>query len=560
MKKYTIANRTLYQVFVLELPRTSKRMRLSAANIILQGKYPVSLEDKTIVLLKNKGKKDSWICFVCSNEMKPDIYVSTTLIIQEKFSNYTGYIVCEYDDMLELIGLDNGGLLSSHLIARDYSYSVMEQIHLFLSEGDTTCTEIKITDDEKYTKNCLFVIGHDSFLTKKFLIIIFFILSAIVIFFITGFIFNSKRQQELAEKLRSEQQIAAQQKEIQAKQLELEQLKIEYSDLMKSASWKSFDVIQLLYACVGEDADISNISIVGRNFQLDAFIPNSVDVLANFEKFPAIESIKLSKAVTEKNKEYVTFSGILKSPVIEFPEGSSIDESIYFYREHIKKNYEIENFRKTMSVSQFIGNVRKLLNEYQCTEEYMQYIQKGSFIEFECSVSATSVALFKFLQAADRESPPYLFTSIRIKDSNGNMVDATLRFYTGIEYFHSEEESVNFYILLESLNIQPNDIGKWFASPVVTSTIKSNVSTPIPIKQNQENEITLAHHLSYIGSGGSNKNGAYVFVKNNDTGKIYKLLVKETLLSESSSENYCVFINDSSFYVLIDSRIFEVKK
>ena len=146
----------------------------------------------------------------------------------------------------------------------------------------------------------MFVIGHDSFLTKKFLIIIFFILSAIVIFFITGFIFNSKRQQELAEKLRSEQQIAAQQKEIQAKQLELEQLKIEYSDLMKSASWKSFDVIQLLYACVGEDADISNISIVGRNFQLDAFIPNSVDVLANFEKFPAIESIKLSKAVTEK--------------------------------------------------------------------------------------------------------------------------------------------------------------------------------------------------------------------------------------------------------------------
>ena len=33
-----------------------------------------------------------------------------------------------------------------------------------------------VTDDEKYTKNCLFVIGHDSFLTKKFLIIIFFIL------------------------------------------------------------------------------------------------------------------------------------------------------------------------------------------------------------------------------------------------------------------------------------------------------------------------------------------------------------------------------------------------
>lgn len=560
MKDYPIANRSQYQVFVLNLPRASKRMRLSAASIMLQGKYPVSMTDKTLVLLRNKRQKNSWICFVCSNEMKPGIYVSTTLVVQQEFPSYTGYVVSECDGMVELIELENGGILSSHLLPGDGSHPAMEQARLFLPDSDKICTEIQFPLDGKYTRNCLFVIGHNEHLTKRVLIITICVILAFIGIIISGFILNSKRQQELEERMRVEQQIEAQQRDTQAKQLEFEQLRKEYSDFMESASWKSFDVIQLLYACVGGEADISSISITSRNFQLDAFIPNSVDVLANFEKFPAIESIKLSKAVAEKNKEYVTFSGILKSPIAELPQGTPIDESIHFYRNSMEEENKIRNLRKNMSVSQFIGNVRELLNEHQCTEEYMQYIQNGTFIEFECSVSATSVALFRFLQAADKESPPYLFTSIRIRDTDSSMVKATLRFYTGIEYFHSEDVAVDSYSLLESLNIQPSDVGKWFSSPVMpTQSLKPSIAAEIPTNQSQD-DIPLARHISYIGSGGSNQRGLYVFVKDNDTGKIYKLPVKEALLSGSTAEDYCVSISDTSFYVSIDSRIFEVKK
>lgn len=560
MKSYPVANRAQYQVFILKIPQSSKKMRLSAANIILQGKYPVSMTDKTLVVLKNKGERDSWICFVCSNEMNPGTYISTTLVAQQKFPNYTGYVVIECDGMAELIEMENGGILSSHLLPRDGSHSAMEQAQLFLSDSDKICTEIQFSLDEKYTKNCLFVIGHNESLTKRILVITICTILAFTGIIISGFILNSKRQHELEERIKIEQQIEAQQRDNQAKQLELEQLKKEYSDFIESAAWKSFDVIQLLYACVGGEADISSISITSRNFQLDAFIPNSVDVLSNFERFPAIESIKLSKAVAEKNKEHVTFSGVLKSPIAELPKGTPIDESIHFYRSSIEEENKIKNLRKNLSVSQFIGNVRKLLNEHQCTEEYMQYIQNGTFIEFECSVSATSVALFRFLQAADRESPPYLFSSIRIRDTNSSRVKATLRFYTGIEYFHSEDVAVDSYPIFESLNIQPSDVGKWFSSPVVSpQPLKASISAETPIKRGQD-DIPLAHHISYIGSGGSNQRGGYVFVKNNETGKIYKLPVKEALLAGSTAENYCVSISDTSFYVSIDSRIFEVKK
>lgn len=111
--------------------------------------------------------------------------------------------------------------------------------------------------------------------------------------------------------------------------------------------------------------------------------------------------------------------------------------------------------------------------------------------------------------------------------------------------------------------IEPNltDLNRsFYKAPRVTHTqqgasaasAKTSAQQTAPVRTKQ---VRKNSNLEYVGSGGSSKNGRYIFLKDKTSGELYKLP-----LTESGDGDWCKELSFSSYEVHLKDEIYEVRK
>lgn len=551
-----------YNVFTLDLERSSKKHKIKQAIEKLHRVYPGEVAEKHIYIAKRfKNCKTHLVLIAKDGIMLQGI--CTTLLVCSLLPTYTGRVLFATEQFYEYVNLEKGLLVKSIVQKRVSGITPeIEDVSLcigLLKDIPIGCKKvIKLPVPNILVKKypgCILG-GKQKKVSFKALITTLVICTIVVAS--TLFVYRGYIQKKIETEQKNQIQAQKERKEAEKqKNIEyLEYLREKYISIQKKSKTSVYKILSSIYALLEKDARISAITVTGNMFQLDAYTSDAVTTLQTFENEKYMSEVEMRRIAIENDKEYFSLNGTVVNK-INLPLAKN--DIVIQIDEYEKLIYEAEQAAEEgyESLSEAAFAVRNLLRKNKCSEEVLQYIKTETDIEIECSLRSSAHKFFAFLADADRAEIPFEFSTVRIRAvENSNNVSATFRVKTGIGI---SDADVDFLIVEDSTDdeeksVNPEDISKFFnAKKYVLRAFIAPPINPTPIKIEAKSNIQSGSHLEYIGSAKSGEI-RYFLIKNTNTNKIHKLP-----LGAASGNTYKV-ISPTRLEVQIDGIQYEVEK
>ena len=362
------------------------------------------------------------------------------------------------------------------------------------------------------------------------------------------------------ESLRAEKELEKQKQEEAKIQKEKEEklfaLKKEYDEKKKLECEKIYPCIERIYSVMQGNTTIENIVIQKNAFTVEVTTKDAVGILAEFEESQAFASVKMNRTTVKNGVETVAYSGEFSRFWNEADEESSLDGRIRFYETELTKIKARSKAMQTVSLSEYIKNIRGTMHKNLCGEQYIQLKGKDNGTEIEVFVLSNSRSLLNFIkeiQEGDENLIDINSFTFRNSDSRDRL-QTTICFDTGIELKRNDS------LLAEYIDkkIELSEIDRiFYKSPSVrVAAIKSSVSknNASAAKVSERAAPVNMKTLCYIGmTKVDGKN--YVIATDDEMEGIYKLALAET----ETEGDFCVK-NDDGYRAKIRGEYYEVRK
>lgn len=306
------------------------------------------------------------------------------------------------------------------------------------------------------------------------------------------------------------------------KEERLDALREEYEILQDLRYEKIYPRMERIYSAMTKGSTIENVSIEKTSFLIEVSTGDAMKILANFEENAAFEFIKMTKTSVAKGKEMVVYNGTFSNFRRDDAEFLSVDDELEFYEKKIETMKERQMLLKNTPLSKYIKNIRDMLHENNCHEQYIQLHGNGNSAEVEFYILSSSKDILNFIDKVQGADDCLIdIKQMRIRNSERqDRIQTTLFFESGIDL---KQESKEFSELTEK-KIPVAEISQFFyKKPSAQNVRKSQLPPFAPAQQKQvSRERTKLKPLAYIGltkTGGT----AFVLAKDESMNAIYTL-------------------------------------
>ena len=432
-----------------------------------------------------------------------------------------------------------------HELLNIYPYAVEEKNILIVKTNKKNHYDVYISKEEiKYKKS----------LRKILLIslsIVFIVLTSIYVFHTLAV----RKMNEVIQQKEFEKQKLEEARILKEKTETLEKLKKEYLEKKETEYEKIYPFIERIYSVMTDKTTIENLSIDNNNFSIEVTTKDSLKILSNFEQNKAFSPVKMNRTNIKDGKEIVTYTGEFSRFIKIADEDLTLEEKITFYSDEIKKINELKNKLSNIQLSQYIKNIRNMLHENNCQEQYIQLRGKEETAEVEFYILSTSKSILNFLNEIQSEKDNITYIKkLSIHNSEyRNRIQTTICFDTGIEL---KEDNEQFFEYVDK-KIELSDLDKIFYKNASPKAVIQNTPTNSNISSDKKTQIKTnakLKTLKYIGLTKSN-NQTYVLAKDEEMGSIYKLFMTAT----ETDGDFCVQ-TDFGFRAKFRGELYEVKK
>ena len=505
-KIYSVAHRSSYTLFILEKNQDVEEY--------LKYNYPQKINSQNYCVIKTTNNK---LCFVFKSKNDINEKINPTLYAVNRCKNYTGKVLLQNLEYNEVLEFEKGKLVKTYF---DESKETNNVKVLNVSRYDASAKDIIYiqTPKQKIIKYVIFFLS--------------FLLGCIIFAKISNYYVQAKlKEKQVQEKeLKEQQELLNKKKQLADK---AQGLKNEYYDLIKAQYLDVYEIITIITRNLESNSKIENLSIERNTFEIDLYTKDSLKVLNNFETDPYISEIKMNRSIVDGSKEYVVYSGIISQLGEIKNDDKTPEEQIAYYEKAIqdlKKDNEL-------LLSEYITQIRDLLNKTNCSELYISIKANGDYLIVELSVEANKTNLFQFLKMNLDSKQRKIIRTARIKSKTNQKLQAVLLFDTRIKTESLRKET---QINLQNLsNILPAELSVKFGSDrIKTSEAKPQVrnnstviKTPYEAKTSAPVQSAVKKpsitSLIYIGKGGTSMQDKYIFVKEKKDEQVFKLKYKQ---------------------------------
>lgn len=565
------ADRLSYSIFSIAFPKNTVRKNIDT---IIKAKlvsvYPLSLDGKMILVLKNASDKNSRIVIVCGQNFFAqyrDRICSSFLAIQ-LLKKKTGMIVCVTARCIEYITIKQGCFVSSTVQSRteetDFS-SVLtkDTIALICDAGDTDRSLIQLTKQNvvpcynvsalpfRMIRRARFAAFSKEQKRKKILVC----LLCVFLFSVIGITAVHQRIQMSAEKRIAERAQREDFLKREAERKEKEQLakslEAEYTDSVSHMLPDMFAVCNKVFSSIDEGTKIDNLTISGNTFQFDAHGNDAIKILTQYEENDFVTGIYLNRVVVEGAEDSFTFEGKVKQGITLPRAEDSIDRKIAFYQDELKRFQEEAKIRQSRRPSEISKIIREIILKNRCRVGFIQYYNTEYGLEIEYAVEGSSQLFFAFLRDVSQSEAYLNISSVRMRSYlEGGTLSAVVRFRTGI---NANEAEIGEAILSEEAALfTPEELAEYFIKRRSVPAVREVL--PEPEKVEALSVVRNPAFLQYVGLAGTSRGEQYVIIK--DTRK--NIVVK--LGNDASEEDHVISNDIQSVEVKYEGIHYEVEK
>jgi hypothetical protein len=578
-KKIDMIPRISFSLFILDIPYLHGRELSNAVRNQLIGLFPGNIDEHIIEIIKNKGKKWSYLVFVLNPDTNKREMPISTLFVKYFFPSGDARAVYIGDTWIEFILIKNGYIVKSVVKTREdtppsdiIKFPEMNNgesaatIDIFCSqddgrffpEGTDSSIRVHIIEKELPRVNIgrisLFSHFSSGYKRKKILLFLLGTLSLAAFFFLL-FEYQSNISRERQEMLTRQENIDRRMRE-EARETEyLEQLTVRYQNLINEKQVTPYEIIEIISQCLNNETTIITETIRENFFQFEARAPDALDVLKIFEENEQIRAPEMQQIYPMEKSEQFIISASVVPKIEKLSENVTRQEKISNLEDIIER-LEYEQYGKPYYTPSFFGvSIRSLLSKWNCNITSYQYINIDNNRAVEFAVHAESVNFFSFLQEAVQPENGWHFTLIQIRNlSPLNMLDIIFRVTGNID---TEDESS--YVMSEETNpaipIAINGITKnYYTKPVITYISPPPVipSDPVPVLVPEKLENVT--WIDFIGIVADDRGTQFIYVKDKRNNKVLKLT------PETENDLSYIDLQNGSYEIHLEGKSYELRR
>jgi len=344
------------------------------------------------------------------------------------------------------------------------------------------------------------------------------------------------------------------------KEERLSEVRKEYEKIERIRYAKVYPCIERIYSVLSPKSRIENLSMEKNSFNVEVRTDDAVRILENFEGSEAFGIVKMNRTNVENGTETVAYSGDFSSNEDSVDSSFSLESQLDFYSSKLEREKARSEKMKSVSLSEYIKNIRESLRKNGCSEQYIQVKESDGILDVEFFMVSSSRSLLEFLRnVQDKEDGPVDIKRIRIRNSlDKARVQTTVTFYTGIDSGKAEKDGHVY----EPEGIPVSKIKGVFlgGSPKkaeMASSVKA-AARPKPVFETHKKEERPQERktpvLSYLGIV---RNGKETVVLAKDSGM--DAICKFPLAKEEIAGDFCIETGDG-YKARFRGEYYEVRK
>jgi hypothetical protein len=570
--KKTFADRLQYSIFNIAIPQKTSRKNIDAMiRVKLASVYPFSLEEKTVLILKNAADKKSRVAIVCDYDffIQNKQNLCSSILAMKLLKRKTGTCICADSRFVEQVILEKGRFISSTVEFQKENVNISNYFSKNTSAVvfDALYTDRNMLQENEYhtprffdTSKLPAIAAHSArFIAcspkqkrKRIIWRMIFVMCLIAV----GIIAAHQRIEMIAESRINEGAQAEKVRKLEMERKEKEtleaNLKLEYTQYVLGMMPDMFDVCNKIFASIDPGTKIDNLSVTGNTFQFDARGNDAIRILNQYEENKYITEINLHRVVVEGEEDSFSFNGEVTKEIVYPDEKNLIDEKILFYQNALTRFHDEEILKRLSRPSHISNIIRKILSDNQCQLTSIQYYHTEYGLEIEYVIDAVSVSLFSFLKNVSVSKEHLVISSLRIRTYlEGGNISAVIRFRTGIVF--DEERATGNIISADAASFMPEELAEYFIKrkenqilPEIIIELEEQVSIPQTIRN--------PPFLQYVGSVIISQAEQFVLLKDARYDSIIKLT------NNSAEEHYVISNEMQTLELMYEGIMYEVQK
>jgi hypothetical protein len=567
-------NRTAYSLFILDIPHLKGKELEQAIRFKMLGQYPGNIDEKQLQIRKNAAKKGSYLVIVLDKTAGSVMLPLSPLFIQHLFPKQTTTVLLLHKEWAEYGNLENGSLTKTTVTTRDTDRLLTDVVEyakdatglaVICSPTDKSLFEslsaryqIRFFDLENELRKVdppkISLFSEKSPVVKRRRILT---ITLILILALTMLLHNYRQRKEERERINQEKNSLEQQTkttEEQRRQLErLTELQGHYAELTSQKIITPFDMARIIADCSGAGTRLQSTTFSSSFFQIEGTTPNSLQMLANFEKHRQIQDAKLHQVHPSASRDSFSMSGVILPEIIAVDTSIPMQEQIAMLElliEHEKRN-TVPN--ELLSPSAFGEAITSLLRKHDAHITSYRFATTNATMEMEYVVRCSSAGFFNFLYVISENYPTWEISRAQIRNLYPqNVMDIVFLIKT-----HYAGETENHLPLTElSMETKPYPIASitqnYFIPHTRPIVAAQPAVEPIPVPTPQVN-VERVSWLEYVGTVNNSEN-RLLFVKNTRTGEIIRLNY-----AENGDMRYLIN-NSGNIIVYMSDNIYEITR
>lgn len=388
--------------------------------------------------------------------------------------------------------------------------------------------------------------------TARLIICILFIAAAACAVTSALFFHAQRKNKELVTQKEAEKQNAEKLRIQKEKEETLSVLRKKYLEAMSRRHQKIYPRIKLIYSAVLANSTVENLFIENDSFSVEVTASDALKILKNFEENPAFSSVRMNRTTVAEKKETVTYTGNFYSFIKEADSSLPADKKIDFYSRELDVLNNRTRRQKQAQLSEYITDIRRLLHQSGCREQYIQLRGNAKSAQIEFLISSSGSAILNFIKdIQNSESSLFDIQQLRIRNSGRqDSIQTTICFDSQIELKESGRDTA---VCLHENEIDVSEISRIFYKPPVPRPAVRQQAQTESVRQKEPASKKLKR-LLYIGLAKS-KGTTVIIAKDEAMNAIYNLPLVE---SETSAD--CCISNGSCYIARIKNEQYEVCK
>ncbi|MCL2706418.1 MAG: hypothetical protein FWE72_09460, partial [Spirochaetaceae bacterium] len=567
-----------YSVFVLHIPRLTGKELYQAICYKLKMIYPGNLNDFEIIIKKNGKLKGSYVVFIITKDLPKKPVPISTLMLQQLLKGKTATAFYVDSDHIEIIKIEQGAINESIIKRAENISDISTYIKTYCSNKvpieifcDKNNLQNLVQDLKAFMNNeninfrsiedSIKEISFDSICLynqynprKKYIKISSFIFSVAVVLIILYGLYQYKiALEENNRQVREEQLYIERKLQNEKNQKEkLLNLEKEYINLIERKRLKPFEILNAVSSSLDKNVLIISLTVKENNFQMEALALDSLKILRNFENNKQINNIKMNQIHPDQGRERFTINGTVLATRYYVAEDNIIEERIKLFEALIHEEKE-QSYGEGFTDSIFGMSIRDILRSCNCLIKSYQYLGYGNEKEIEFSIQASSRNFFNFLKIASLPLYNWDFSIVQIRNLlPRDTLDVVIRIRADFDTDNSNSLKTIPEKEIEKIEKEIAEIARnyYIASPKLVARREASVVA----KEQGITRREFISWLSYVGRVGDANGAHYIYMKNTRDSCILKFEIN------GSSDMSCKFLDSGNIEVVMDNRVYEVKK